>query len=242
MGRKKRWYLIFDEPVEEKVRDFEEEYGGEGGIWARGERVYGEPCLISSFARHLGVWPDTVIFDLDGTLIESKEYHASIFAAWMRKRGKRISLRTVLPLIGLPAVEIARRLGLRKREVEELREFHREMELLGVENIRPVEWASLFLKLPYKKAIISNGSREFVEAVVKRFGWRVNLILAGDIPHKPDPTGISRVLEVLGGPAVYIGDHRVDREAAENAGIPSLIRGRDFRDYSDLLPLFSPCL
>jgi phosphoglycolate phosphatase len=55
----------------------------------------------------------------------------------------------------------------------------------------------------------------------------------GDIPKKPHPAGVERVMEQLGAAksrSVYIGDSEVDIATADNAGLDSIIVTWGFRE------------
>lgn len=76
-------------------------------------------------------------------------------------------------------------------------------------------------------AIVSTKFRYRIEAILDRHHARdlFDVIVGGeDIDrHKPDPMGLRRALDMLRiGPrqALYVGDHVVDAEAAERAGVP----------------------
>lgn len=77
-----------------------------------------------------------------------------------------------------------------------------------------------------KTAIVSTKFRYRIEAILARDGLSslFDLIVGGeDVDrHKPHPDGLLRALSALGlapGDVVYVGDHPVDAQAAQHAGI-----------------------
>jgi phosphoglycolate phosphatase len=75
-------------------------------------------------------------------------------------------------------------------------------------------------------AIVSSKFRYRIEAILALAGLRpfVDVLVGGeDVErHKPDPEGIDAALVLLGlsaVEAVYVGDHAVDAQAAERAGV-----------------------
>lgn len=75
--------------------------------------------------------------------------------------------------------------------------------------------------------IVSGKFRYRIEAILELAGLRshMNVLVGGeDVQrHKPDPEGITHALALLGLPAdaaIYVGDHAVDAQAAERAGVP----------------------
>lgn len=76
-------------------------------------------------------------------------------------------------------------------------------------------------------AIVSTKYRYRIEAILDRHGERQNfdVIIGGEdtSAQKPDPEGLERAIEALGlaaHSALYVGDHRVDAEAAMQAAVP----------------------
>lgn len=75
-------------------------------------------------------------------------------------------------------------------------------------------------------AIVSSKFRYRIEAIIERNGLQslVDVLIGGeDVQrHKPDPEGLVQALARLGLPAcsaIYVGDHAVDAQAAERAGM-----------------------
>lgn len=76
-------------------------------------------------------------------------------------------------------------------------------------------------------AIVSSKFRYRIDAILERNGLQsmVDVLIGGeDVQrHKPDPEGLVQALARLGLPAaaaIYVGDHAVDAQAAERAGVP----------------------
>ncbi|RXV67661.1 HAD family hydrolase [Burkholderia stabilis] len=76
-------------------------------------------------------------------------------------------------------------------------------------------------------AIVSSKFRYRIDAILALNGLQslVDVLIGGeDVQrHKPDPEGIELALARLGLPAaaaIYVGDHAVDAQAAERAGVP----------------------
>lgn len=77
-----------------------------------------------------------------------------------------------------------------------------------------------------KTAIVSTKYRYRIEGILAREGLAhlFDSIVGGEdvARHKPHPDGLLRALEILGvtsEQAVYVGDHPVDAEAAQKAGV-----------------------
>jgi HAD superfamily hydrolase (TIGR01549 family) len=159
----------------------------------------------------------TLLFDLDGTLWDSYPWYAEVIGA----QGS-VSRETVLARLraGEAIVHIARdagvpvnrfqtagRPGLYPGVEEGLRELHRRGTRLGV-----VTSLSPHLVLPALRALGIEGF--FGEAVVHPGNCR---------SRKPNPGGLLNALvrlsTVPSKEAFYVGDRKIDAQAATNAGI-----------------------
>lgn len=174
-----------------------------------------------------------VIFDLDGTLIESApDIHAVANA--------------VLALHGLPALSLAQVRGFVGRGVPHLVGCLIEAsggdpalreQMIAEFNARYVDAVSLTVLLPgvrdalaalaaagHPLGICTNKPVAPTRAVLGHFGLldMFGAIIGGDsLPtRKPDPAPLHQAHFVLGrGPALFVGDSEVDAETAARAGI-----------------------
>jgi len=93
----------------------------------------------------------------------------------------------------------------------------------------------------HKLALLSNKPGDASRAVLQHFGlsdYFTVMIGGGDIGKlKPEPDGINAILEKTGmsvSQTWMIGDHHTDLEVAKNAGVRSAFAGYGFGDSRDL--------
>jgi HAD superfamily hydrolase (TIGR01509 family) len=175
-----------------------------------------------------------VLFDVDGTLLDSNDAHAAAWSEALAEHGFQIPASLVRPLIGMggekvvpaltglaPDHEAARRILERRGEIfrtrhlPRLQPFPRVREL--VEGLR-----ARYLRL----AIASSATATELAGLLERTG-------VGDLIHarassddaarsKPDPDIVCMALKGLGleaAHAVLVGDTPYDVEAAGRAGV-----------------------
>jgi phosphoglycolate phosphatase len=175
-----------------------------------------------------------VVFDLDGTLIDSQQdlaesanrmlgsYGAPSLPvdaiAGMVGEGARILVERVLVASGLDAGEpeaLARFLAIYDQQLlEHTRPYPGVIEALeAVSGVVPV-------------AILTNKPERPTRRLLKAFGFdrSVRWALGGDsgFPRKPDPAGLRSLMVNAGaGPdgTLLVGDSRVDAETARRAGV-----------------------
>lgn len=193
---------------------------------------------------------DTVIFDLDGTLLDTLD---DLCAAVNH------ALRTH---------------GLPERTTQEIRSFlgngiRRLMQLSVPENMDEEDFENVFSTFrtyyvahcmdstrPYpgiipllealkasnvKMAIVSNKVHTAVQELNQRFFDRYMTTAVGEsatVRRKPNPDAVLRALQEMGSlreRALYVGDSEVDIETARNAGIPCVTVLWGFRDRDFLM-------
>lgn len=179
--------------------------------------------------------PCALIWDMDGTLVDS--YPAIVPAAKEVCDGLGLSYseeeihdKVIRTSVGTLLEEAAAELGLDPNPIKV--HFNR-LNDSRIEAIRPIRHAPETLK-----ALLESGHRNFVythrgascQAILDRNGLmpyftEVLTALSG-FPRKPAPGAISYLVEKYGlDPArtYYVGDRQIDVEAAENAGIRSIL-------------------
>ena len=178
-----------------------------------------------------------VLFDLDGTLINSglsflkivnelkeKEGQSSVDFEIVRKyssRGATLVLKNSFP-------------DASEDKISSLKsEFLSKYEKIMTSNIVKYDGVDALLEhLAAKKVkwgIVTNKSAIYTMPIVKKLNWHKltdAIICPEDLNKaKPSPEGIFRGLELLDGDpkqSYYIGDHQRDIETAHNAGVISI--------------------
>ena len=174
-----------------------------------------------------------VIFDLDGTVLDSVELIVDSFdhAVWS-VLGRRPTREDAIRHVGKPLLEQMEFIDeVRAQElVDAYRAFnHREHD----RRVRLYPgMADLLLRLRARGArlaLVTSKSRPTTEMAFRVTGVGElfeEVMCAGETTyHKPHPEPLLRVLESLGatpGSAVYIGDSPYDLQAAARAGIRSV--------------------
>lgn len=177
-----------------------------------------------------------VIFDLDGTLLDTAPDFTLVLNAQLHRHGKTaLDAATVRQFVSAGAAAMVR-LGFDLDEKDEqapvlLREF---LDMYSAQI--PQTTAALFDDVDLLIAtlvehgiawgIMTNKHRRFSEPLLEKFenfATSGTLVCPDDVGvGKPDPAGILHAcqqLDVEPGRALYIGDHPRDIEAAHNAGM-----------------------
>lgn len=160
--------------------------------------------------------PRGVIFDLDGTLVDS-----GLDFDQMRREmgieGRRPVLETIL--------------AAPPEEAERLWTVVVEHELRGVERATVFPGAGAFLAelgaRGIKRGVLTRNSRASALAMLSRLGLEVDgLVAREDGPAKPDPAGIHYLCnqwKVPPAACVMVGDYRFDIEAGQRAGCRTVL-------------------
>ncbi len=175
-----------------------------------------------------------VIFDLDGTLIDSLPHHIQSFITLFKKFGSKTTKKQVHKYLRLPTEEMYFKLNTRKKlglELEKFLEIRRKLfyqSIRGKHLLYP-DVQSLLRKMNgYKLGIATNSSRVTLDnSTNKRFLKKFNATITyTDVLHaKPDPEMLEKIakkMHVHPSECIFIGDSVMDVRAAKRAGMISV--------------------
>lgn len=176
---------------------------------------------------------DGIIWDLDGTLVDSLPGSIAAYAATMvTLTGREPSQKTLTHALRLgPPSAILGDLLERGCQQSDLEVFHSQL-LSHVDRVRPfpgITAALSVLKEKHRLALFSGTDRASVEMLLDGCGLSgfFEAIVTGDDVDevKPHPAGILAACDRLGLPpdkVAYVGDAPSDLEAAHRAGVIGL--------------------
>lgn len=173
-----------------------------------------------------------MLFDLDGTLVDTAPGIARALGVLLRSRGgSEPEPKAIRPLISLGPREVVRRaLGPLLEDLEadlrELRGILREVRGDPADVYPGVAAALDALDRPL--AVVTNKPEELANALLRDVGLlgRFERVVGGDTVgrSKPHPDPILHALRALGcGNVALVGDSAVDAGAARAAGVPFLL-------------------
>ena len=192
---------------------------------------------------------DTLIFDLDGTLLYTLEDLHDAANHVLGKNGYPLNtLDDTRHFVGNGLKMLMKR-SLRRdvtpevleRLFQELRDYytkHCQMKTRPYDGI--MEALEYFQKLGYKMAIVSNKNDAAVKELNAYYFEKYISVAIGEregIQRKPAPDTVFAALKQLRSSkdnALYIGDSEVDYETARNAGMDCMLVSWGFRDRSIL--------
>lgn len=172
---------------------------------------------------------DLVIFDLDGTLVDSDEAMAVAFESAYRQTypdAKEVPLHELLKRQGIPFRQIVQDLGWR----EELSHSFKKESLARIDKVRLFPDVVCVLDILHRRniklAILTGKDRERTLALLERFsmGNFFAAIVCGDDPFrgKPFADGLNHIIAATAccrERCVFIGDAPSDLAAARNARV-----------------------
>ena len=179
---------------------------------------------------------EAVLFDVDGTLIDSNDAHARAWVAALAEAGYAVPFERVRPLIGMGGDKVLPALvpGLSDEAepgtaiLERRKQVFAERELPG---LKPTRGARELLEAVRRRGarvvVATSAKGEELDALlaVGDLGPLVDLAATSDDAEssKPDPDIIAVALQKAGvraANAVMVGDTGYDVEAAHRAGVP----------------------
>ena len=179
---------------------------------------------------------DGVVFDLDGTLVDSMPTIALAMQEAFARFGVARTVEEIVPLLG-PPVELlatqlgaspddAQRIGVEYRRVYDARYFRQTPPLPGAHALLDRLDAA---RLPY--GIVTNKIEASGAVMLEMMGWRerVRVLVGRDTPGaaaKPDPAAAHfalRALAVAPARAAMVGDTEFDMRCGRDAGMALVI-------------------
>ena len=175
-----------------------------------------------------------IIFDLDGTLIDSRADLTTVVNLTRREFGlEPLPMELVVTYVGEGIRNLISRAmpeaGTRLGEAVTVARRHYEQHLLDETTVYPGTADALrkLRALGYKLGVVTNKPQKFTDAILRGFGLNgyFTVVIGGDsgLPLKPDPAALFSVLEQCGvqpSPLSWIiGDHHADLEAGRRAGL-----------------------
>ena len=192
---------------------------------------------------------DTIIFDLDGTLLNTLEDLHACFNKAIKQYGyPERSIEEIKSFVGngiKKAIERALPFKVDDKELDDIvnyfREYYKEHMF---ELTKPydgiIELLDSLKQKGYKLAVVSNKHDTAVKSLVKHyFGEYINISIGEgiDVNKKPSTDGVFKAIKELNSKkenCIYIGDSDVDIETAKNADIPCISVLWGFRDEAFL--------
>lgn len=191
-----------------------------------------------------------VIFDLDGTLLDTLEDLANACNYALKDSGlKTHEIEKYKRFVGDGRFKLIERIISKEDNTEEL--FNKVLKLYDeyylehmVDETKPYDGICNLLDelidLDIKLCVVSNKPHEFTEKMVKKYFENRIHIAYGQRPNyktKPDPETIFEVIQTLGigkEECIYVGDSNVDMQTAKNAGVVSIGVSWGFRGRQEL--------
>lgn len=177
---------------------------------------------------------DTVLFDLDGTLLNTRELiNRSFVHTFEHFRPDHVLTDEELDSFFGPSLrQTFSRYSTDEQEIEEMIQYYRQFNVASHdEMVTAFPGAKSLIRTlarkGYKLGVVSSKKTDLVEHGLEIFGMRDKIkVIIGeeDVKNpKPDPEGILEAMRILDSKkALYVGDGVGDIEAGKNAGIDTI--------------------
>lgn len=200
---------------------------------------------------------DLVIFDLDGTILNTLEDLADSLNVILDRYGyPQRTLSEVRGFVGNGIRLLVKRAmpeGSSETAIDQLhQDFIQYYQQHCMDKTRPYEGIPELLQevrnRGYYTAVVSNKADQAVKTLCDKYFAGLFDITVGErdgISRKPAPDSVNEILssmQVLREKAVYIGDSDVDIATAQNAGMDGITVSWGFKDSDFLQKMGAKCL
>lgn len=189
---------------------------------------------------------DTVIFDLDGTLLDTlSDLHASVCHALIKNGMAERTLDEVRRFVGNGIFNLIKRAvsdGCEEKTLEtvfeDFKEHYKDNSRIYTKAYHGIDALLCQLKKRgVKLGVVSNKAHFAVVDIMEYYFNGIFDVVIGEregVPRKPSPESLLEAAEKLGGNVLYVGDSEVDVQTAKNAGLPMVAVTWGFRDKEEL--------
>jgi HAD superfamily hydrolase (TIGR01549 family) len=169
-----------------------------------------------------------VLFDMDGTLVDSFRAHLAIYRATLKRFGVALDARRFRRLYSPNWHDFYRQIGLPRAQWEAAsREWLRQAARHEPRPFPGIAKVLRSLRRSYELGVVTAGSASRVRADLERGGLSGSfsvVVTADDVREpKPSPEGLELALRTLGlapNQALYVGDTESDYVFSREAGVP----------------------
>jgi len=193
-----------------------------------------------------------IIFDLDGTLLDTLEDLANSMNQVLKSQGLPMhETEKYKQFVGSGMYNLAlRALPPDKRDESFIKHcqnlMQEEYKKRWADTTKPYEGIPELLDrlttLGYKRAVLSNKPHEFTQLIVKKLleRWSFDAVFGErpGVPRKPNPAGAMEIAKLLDIPPkefIYMGDSGIDMNTAKSAGMYAVGVLWGFRDAAELM-------
>ncbi len=177
---------------------------------------------------------DTILFDLDGTLLNTKNliYRSFVYTFEHFRPDHILTDEELDSFFGPSLKETFSRYSDNEEEIQAMIDYYREFNIRKHDELVTAfpGAKALIHKLDrrgYKLGVVSSKKKDLVEHGLEMFGMldKIKIVIGEDevLNHKPDPEGILKAMEYLNSrKALYVGDGVGDILAGKNANIDTV--------------------
>ncbi|VEU82394.1 HAD family hydrolase [Acholeplasma hippikon] len=190
---------------------------------------------------------NTILFDLDGTILDTLMDLTNAVNHTLRKFGyKERTAKQVRSFLGNGAKQlILKSLDGDESQLDEVLSYYMPYYEANSECLtKPYEGIEELLKKlkhNYKLGVVSNKHQKAVEKIIEKYFPNIFDVVIGEqqgVPKKPAPDMLFNALKGLNANienTIFIGDSEVDIQTGKNAGMDVIAVAWGFRDKDELI-------
>lgn len=167
-----------------------------------------------------------VIFDFDGTLVDTKiPTYVAIKSCLEKMKICLVDSKLKKDLGNWPLIEHLKKLGVEKKDLEEVSGEIKLAFIININKIRAAPYLSSLEKIDKKKIVLTNNEPDFIKVVLRTLGVNFFSELYGPEGKEDKAERLKEIMKKHGvrpKETAYLGDKPFDMIAARKAGCYSI--------------------
>jgi len=169
----------------------------------------------------------TIIFDLDGVIIDSKDNMKKSWNNLKKKLHLKQNFNEYFEYVGYPFEKILSKIGI-KNDIDKIKILYKNFSIKNIRYVKinkeMIKTINILRKKKIKLAIVTSKDISRTRIIVKKFRIPIELVVSPkrNMKGKPFPDQLNFALKKLGSSkknSAYVGDMYVDSQSAANTGI-----------------------
>lgn len=167
-----------------------------------------------------------IIFDFDGTLVDTKKLYFFTIRKFLQKYGYKIPDAGLRRVLGMRMEFLLKKLKIDRKDADKISDDVNNAVVQNSLKLKPCPFIESVNRLGFRKILVTNSPRDFAMPTIRKYRLKFEKILGAEdfaAGKEHEFRRMFRIFMVKPHEAAYIGDRAEDAGIAHIAGCKSVI-------------------